>query len=90
MLQHVCIVRKFNRALLPVPVMCLDLIKPIGKKEARLGSHDRASACGAVGHWIDPSWWTHFNYTFFSSQISTGDVTKALVCTIYLSIRWCI
>ena len=45
----------------------------------------RAFAHGAMGHWIDLSWWTHFR----PSQCSMNDVTKAMVCVI-LSVGWCI
>ena len=51
---------------------------------ARCSSVVRASAHGAMGHRIDPSWWTHWAISH-----STTGVTKAAVCVI-LSVGWCI
>ena len=48
----------------------------------------KAFAHGAMGHRIDPSWWTHLA-TSRSSQCSTSGVTKAVVSVI-LSVGWCI
>ena len=48
----------------------------------------RAFAHGAMGHRIDPSWWTHWAISH-SSQCSITGVTKAVVCAI-LSVGWCI
>ena len=45
-----------------------------------------AFAHGAMGHQIDPSWWTHLA-TSRSSQCSTSGVTKAVVCAM-LSVGW--
>ena len=55
---------------------------------ARCSSVVRVSAHGAMGHRIDPSWWTHWAISH-SSQCSTTGVTKAAVCVI-LSVGWCI
>ena len=41
----------------------------------------RAFAHGAIGHWIDPSWWTHISISR-SSQCSMTGVTKTVVCVI--------
>ena len=41
----------------------------------------RAFAHGAMGHRIDPSWWTHWAISR-SSQYHTTGVTKAVVCVI--------
>ena len=41
----------------------------------------RAFAHGAMGRWIDPSWWTHRAISR-SSLCSTTGVTKAVVCVI--------
>ena len=41
----------------------------------------RAFAHGVVGHWIDPSLWTH-GVISSSSQCSTTAVTKGVVCVI--------
>ena len=51
-------------------------------------SSDRASAQGAMGPWIDPSWWTHWAISG-SRQCSTTGVTKAVLCAV-LSVEWCI
>ena len=40
----------------------------------------KASSISAMGHWIDPSWWTHWA-TSRSSQYSTT-CKKAVACTI--------
>ena len=42
----------------------------------RCSSVVRAFAHGAMGRWIDPSWWTH------SSQSSKTDATNVVVCVI--------
>ena len=41
----------------------------------------RAFAHGAMGHRINPSWWTHSAISH-SSQCSMTGVTKAVVCVI--------
>ena len=41
----------------------------------------RVFAHGAMGHQIDPSWWTHRGI-YRSSQCSTTGVTKVMVCVI--------
>ena len=41
----------------------------------------RALAHRAMGHWIDPSWWTLWTISC-SSKSSTTGVTKAVVCVI--------
>ena len=48
---------------------------------ARCNSVVRPFAHGAMGHQIDPSWWTHLAISR-SSQCSTTGVTKAEVCDI--------
>ena len=48
----------------------------------------RAFAHGAMGHQIDPSWWTHWDISH-SIQCSTTGVTKAVVCVI-MSVGQCI
>ena len=55
---------------------------------AKCNSVVRAFAHGAMGHWIDPSWWTHWAISC-SSQCPTTGVTKAVVCSV-LSVGWCI
>ena len=44
----------------------------------RCSSMARAFAHGAMGHRIDPSWWTH-SAIFPSSQCSTTGVIKVVV-----------
>ena len=51
-------------------------------------SRCRASAQSVMGHWIDPSWWTHCAISY-SSQCSTAGVTK-VVGYVILSVGWCI
>ena len=48
---------------------------------ARCSSVVRELAHGAMGRGIDPSWWTHRSISR-SSQCSTTDVTKVVVCVI--------
>ena len=55
---------------------------------ARCSSVVKAFAHGAMGHQIDPSWWTHSAISH-SKQCSTTGITKAVVCVI-LSVGWCI
>ena len=55
---------------------------------ARCSSVVRAFAYGAMGCWIDPSWWKHWAISY-SSQCSMTGVTNAMVCII-LSVGWCI
>ena len=54
---------------------------------ARCSSVVRAFTYGAMGHQIDPSWWTHWDISCFT-QCSTTGVTKAVVCAI-LFVGWC-
>ena len=55
---------------------------------SRCSSVLRAFAHGAMGHWIDPSWWTQWAISRLS-QCSMTAVTKAIICII-LSVGWCI
>ena len=49
--------------------------------ESRIELRGKASAHGAVGHWIYSTWWTHKAISL-SNQCSTTDVTKIVVCVI--------
>ena len=55
---------------------------------ARCSPMVRAFTHSAMGHRIDPSWWTHWAISC-SSQCSMTGVTKAMVWSI-LSVGWCI
>ena len=55
---------------------------------ARCSSVVRAFAHGAMGHWINPSWWTCWAISR-SIQCTTTGVRKAVVCGI-LSVGWSI
>ena len=57
-------------------------------ERARCSSVVRAISHSAVGRWIDPSWWTQLAISR-SSQCTTTDVTKAVVCVI-LPVGFCI
>ena len=56
--------------------------------EVRCSSMVRAFTHGAMGHRIDPSWWTHWAISR-SSQCSTTYIIKVMVCA-NLSVEWCI
>ena len=57
---------------------------------ARCSSVVRAFAHGAIGRRIDPSWSGSIElFTCRSSQCSTTDLTKGVVCAV-LSVGWCI
>ena len=54
----------------------------------RCSSMVRSFTHGAIGRWIDPSWWTHWAISH-TSQCSMTGITNAVVCAI-LSVGWCI
>ena len=63
------------------------MLKLLRGTGARCSSVVRTFTHDAMGHRIDPSWWTH--WVISSSQCPTTGVTKAVVCVI-LSVGWCI
>ena len=62
-------------------ITCIKQLLPEHYQGARCISMVRAFTHGAMGHRIDPSWWTHRAISR-SSHCSTTGVTKAVVCVI--------
>ena len=69
----------------PPSSMFKPIVSLVGSATKLYGS---MSVCDAMGHWIDPSWWTHLAISH-SGQCSTTGSTKAVVFVI-LSMEWCI